>query len=282
MTFTAKARSLLDELGAGPVFVHSDPFRAARLVKPVRDRSTLLDSHIALMKDVARDRGLWMPAFNYDFPGTRVFKVASDEAEVGPIPERFRLAHAEWRTPIPLFSVSGFGTAQMVSWGDNTDPFGEDSIFSRLVASDGVVLYYGETFAYNTILHYAERSSGGPSYRYDKLFHGSVVKFDGFSIPGSLCYHVRPLGRDLDYDWTGMLQSALDSAVCRRVEGHPEVLASSARALCDFWIAAMRADPLALLDAKSRAWVEPMLQKLGRRFSIGDFEESAIIRPTHD
>lgn len=280
MSFTSKATALLAELGTGPMFVHSDPFRTARLVRPSRNRLALLDAHIALLRNVAGDRGLWLPAFNYDFPRTRVFDVAADRAQVGPIPEQFRTTVAEWRTPVPLFSVSGSGAVPAVSWGENTDPFGEDSIFARLVESDGVVLYYGDTFCYNTIVHYAERRSGGPPYRYDKLFPGHVMMPDGASIPGSLCYHVRPLGSDLDYAWAGLLVLALEAGVCRRVDGNPEVLAASARALCEFWIGTLRSDPLALLDQKSRAWVEPALEKLGRRFVIGDFE--SLLYVAHD
>jgi len=276
MSFASKATALLAELGTGPMFVHSDPFRTARLVKPSRNRLALLDAHIVLLRNVAGDRGLWIPAFNYDFPRTHVFDMAADPAQVGPIPEQFRTTVADWRTPVPLFSVTGSGAVPAVSWGENTDAFGEDSIFARLVESDGVILYYGDTFCYNTIVHYAERQSGGPAYRYDKCFPGHVVR-DGVSVPGSLCYHVRPLGTDLDYDWAGLLESALEAGICRRVDGNPEVLASSARALCAFWMESLRSDPLALLDKKSRAWAEPALEELGRRFTIGDFEQGDVI-----
>jgi aminoglycoside N3'-acetyltransferase len=272
MTFASKATELLAELGTGPVFVHSDPFRTARVVNSSRNREEFLDAHVAVLKEVAAGRGLWIPAFNYDFPRTGVFDVASDQAQIGPIPEHFRTTTAEWRTPAPIFSVSGTGTMPAVSWGENNDAFGDDSVFARLVESDGVILYYGDTFCYNTIVHYAERKSGGPLYRYDKLFPGRVITSDGVSIPGSLSYHVRPLGTDLDYDWDGLLESAVDAGVCRRVDGSPEVLASSARTISDFWVAELARDPLALLDQKTRAWVEPRLQQLGRRFMLADFE----------
>ena len=272
MTFASKAAALLAELGTGPVFAHSDPFRTARVVKPSRNRREFLDAHVSVLNELAGDRGLWIPAFNYDFPRSRVFDVAADQAQVGPIPEHFRTSAAEWRTPVPIFSVTGTGPMPSVSWGDNTDAFGEDCVFARLVESDGVILYYGDTFCYNTIVHYAEQQSAGPAYRYDKLFPGRVTTADGVAVPGSLCYHVRPLGTDLDYDWQGLLESALEAGVCRRVDGNPEVLASSARTLCEFWIAALKTDPLALLDLQTRSWVEPMLDKLGRRFVIADFE----------
>ena len=271
MKLATTIRSLIDSMGRGPVFVHSDPFRTARLVAPVRDRKAYLGAHVSLLCESAGARGLWLPAFNYDFPRSRVFDVEASPSQLGPIPEHFRTGAAEWRTPMPIFSVAGIGAEPRVRWGVQADPFGPDSIFARLVAEDGVILFYGETFHYNTIVHYAERVAGGP-YRYDKVFPGTVIMRDGTRAAGSLNYHVRPLGTGLDYDWPGLLDAAIATGVCRRLDGYPEVLAASARALCELWIGAMRDDPLVLLDDKTRKWVEPALEELGRRFLIGDFE----------
>lgn len=272
MTVAERISHLIGMMGGGPVFVHSDPFRAARLVTPVRDRAAYLDSHISIMKEAAVGRVLWLPSFNYDFPKSHVFDVRASESQLGPLPERFRTHHAEWRTPIPMFSICGTGPAPLPSWGADTDPFGDDSIFAELVRADGVVLYYGETFHYNTIVHFAERVSGGPVYRYDKFFPGKVVMADGATLDGSLNYHVRPLGTGLDYDWQRLLDEAIAAGVCRRLDERPEVLAASARGLCELWVKDMRRDPFALLDEKTRKWVEPAMEELGRRFDIGDFE----------
>ncbi len=272
MNVAATTVALLAELGRGPVFVHSDAFRTARLVGRAATRPDLLSAHVAMLKEMAAERDLWLPTFNYDFPRTRVFDLSVDEAQLGPIPQHFLTTAADWRSPIPIFSVAGSGHQPSVQWGDNTDPFGESCIFARLVEADGVILYYGDTFNCSTIVHYAERSAGGPEYRYDKLFPGRVVMRDGTSRRGSLCYHVRPFGTGLDYDWTGMLKAALSAGVCRRVEGHDELVAASARDLCSLWGGAIKADPLALLDAASRGWVAPALDGLGRRFLISDFE----------
>lgn len=272
MSAASSIAELIGSMGSGPVFVHSDPLRAARLVPPVRDRGAYLDSHIAVLRDAAGDRALWLPSFNYDFPKTHVFDVVANESQLGPIPERFRAYAAEWRTPIPMFSVAGLGAAPSPAWGPDTDPFGGDSIFAELMRRDGVVLYYGDTFHYNTIVHFAERVAGGPVYRYDKVFPGKVVMGDGTVVEGSLDYHVKPLGTGLDYDWPRLLDEAIEAGVCRRVERHPEVLAASARALTELWVGEMRADPFALLDEKTRKWAEPAIDELGRRFNIGDFE----------
>lgn len=266
-------QKLVEAMGSGPVFVHSDPFRAARLVKPVKDRAAFLDSHIDVLCHAACDRSLWLPTFNYDFPRTRVFDVASSESQLGPLPERFRTAAAAWRTAIPIFSIAGIGYDPEPRWETSTDPFGDDSIFAALVRNDGVVLYYGETFHYNTLVHYSERASGGPVYRYDKIFPGSVIMRDGSSVDGSLNYHVRPMGTGLDYDWPRLEQEALAAGVCRRLDQYPEILAASARGLHELWVSNLGDDPFALLDDNTRAWAEPRVQKLGRRFVMTDFEK---------
>jgi aminoglycoside 3-N-acetyltransferase len=278
MSVAQLAASLVDELGAGPVFVHSDPLRTASLVPPTRDRKAFLDSHVALLREISNGRSLIAPAFNYDFPRTRLFDVNNDPVQVGPVPEQFRTTAAEWRTHVPIFSVCGIGKDPGLPWGEMTDPFGPESIFAWLVANDAVILYYGGTFHYNTIVHYAERLTGGPLYRYDKIFSGDVRTESGSVEHGSLNYHVRPLGTGLDYDWDRLLEEALTAGVCRRLESNPQILAASSRELCDLWTTAMQRDPLALLDAATRAWVAPKLNGLGRRFEIGDFEpkQSAV------
>ena len=272
MSFTSNATALLSALGDGPVFVHSDVFRTVRLVAPSRDRRALLDAHVDLLKRVSGDRGLWLPSFNYDFPRSGVFDVADDESQVGPIPEHFRTSAAEWRTPVPMFSVAGTGSAPLIEWGENTNPFGVNSIFARLVAEDGVVLYYGDTFHYNTLVHYSEREAGGPVYRYDKLFRGRVIMTDGSSIGGSLQYHVRPMNTGLEYDWPRLKKEAENAGVLRHLDGYPEILAASAKGLNDLWISNLGNDPFALLDDATRSWAEPKVEKLGRRFVISDFE----------
>ena len=84
---TTAIEKLVDSLGSGPVFVHSDPFRAARMVKPVRDRNAYLDAHIDVLCHAACDRSLWVPTFNYDFPKTGLYDVRESESQLGPIPE---------------------------------------------------------------------------------------------------------------------------------------------------------------------------------------------------
>jgi aminoglycoside 3-N-acetyltransferase len=271
VTNATRIADFIRGFGSGPVFVHADPFRAAQLVPRARDRATHLDAHLALLLEVAGERPLWMPAFNYDFPRTRVFDIRETPSQLGPLPERFRLSRSGWRTAIPVFSVAGTGREPSITWGPDTDPFGEDSIFARLVAEDGVILYYGDTFHYNTIIHYAERFCG-PAYRYDKIFPGRVTRPDGTTADGTLLYHVKPLGMRFDYDWPAILSRALAASACARLAEHPEILAAGAGTLTRFLVEEMKDDPLALLDVETREWVGPALEKFGRRFVIEDFE----------
>jgi aminoglycoside 3-N-acetyltransferase len=266
---------MLSRLGSGPVFDHSDPFRAAPLVKKTRDRAAFLRSHLELLEWATKGTHMWMPAFNYDFPRTKIFNIEHDPAQLGPIPEEFRTSGSEWRTPIPIFSVTGTGENPGIEWGERTDPFGDKSLFAKLIEREGVILYYGDTFHYNTIVHYAERKAGGPVYRYDKIFPGTVIYSDDRRVDGSLNYHVRPLGSGLDYDWPRIHKRALDTGACVQSIDYPQIFAARAETLVDFFVDEMNDDPLALLNDETREWVEPALDRLGRRFELADFESPA-------
>jgi aminoglycoside 3-N-acetyltransferase len=123
-------------------------------------------------------------------------------------------------------------------------------------------------------VHYSERESGGPLYRYDKLFPGRVIMADASSVEGSLNYHVRPMNMGLDYDWPRLKTEAVNAGVLRHLDEFPEILAASARGLNDLWKANLADNPFSLLDQASRSWAEPRVNQLGRRFLLSDFEES--------
>jgi hypothetical protein len=76
----------------------------------------------------------------------------------------------------------------------------------------------------------------------------------------------------LDYDWQRLENQAVNAGVCRHLDGYPEILAASAKGLSDLWVESMGKDPFSLLDSETRAWAEPKVNELGRRFLISDFE----------
>lgn len=264
-----------DAFGDGPVLVHSDALNTLRLVPRNRDLNELADSHIKRINQMVDDRSIWMPAFNYSFPSSKMFNITEDASEVGLISERFRTQSA-WRTKTPIFNFSGNGEEPLIPLETEKpiDPFDKDSAFGFLTKNHGSILWYGAPIASATILHFVESGGNKPPYRYDKVFTGKVQTQDKM-IDISLKYHVRPRSGPLGYDWTRLNADAFESGVIRKVklEQEADIYACTASELVDFWNHRYEIDPFYFLDPASRAWTEPMVEKLGRRFEIQDFEE---------
>ncbi|MGE0880198.1 MAG: AAC(3) family N-acetyltransferase [Acidimicrobiia bacterium] len=262
------------EAPTGPVMVHCDAGQTHRLVPRRGTRDELLDAHCHNLRQLADGRALWVPAFNYDYCRTGRYDVAHDAAQIGPVAERVRAHDAEWRTLTPVFNVAGVGQkpSAVSDLADTVDPFGSSSVFAELADLDGVIVWYGAPIHATTFIHHVERASGGPIYRYDKFFAGEVV--NGPVVHRTtMRYHVRPMGRHLDYDWAGLEALMYAAKVLHRIDVDAPLLWASARALRELWLGALVADPLALVDEQSREWIEPELDRLGRPFLQSDFEQ---------
>lgn len=265
----------------GPVLVHCDARQTHPLVRDhpaVRRhpaRAAVLAAHLEVLDHLAGGRPLWLPAFNYDYCRGEPFDLAHTASQVGPITEHFRRS-AAWRSAMPVFSVCGTGAPfPGAAPGDGElDPFGDRSAFAALAEADGVIVWYGAPLSSTTMIHHAERSAGGPLYRYDKHFDG-LVSAAGRQHRTSLRYHVRPWGRHLDYDWPRLADDLATHGILQPLRPELGVSWASARALRTHWVGALSADPLALLDTEARGWVEPLLDRLGRRFEHRDFEPEA-------
>lgn len=271
----ARISDFLD-IGDGPVLVHSDALNTLRLVPRTRDICKLAQAHINKISHLAGGRNLWMPAFNYSFPRTHRYDLENDSSEVGLISEQFRES-ATWRTHTPIFNFTGTGVKPGIELFDEAtvDPFGPDSAFGDLIKFDGSILWYGAPIASATILHFVESHNSKPLYRYDKIFSGTVIN-GAKKINVHLKYHVRPLQGPLGYDWPRLTQDALESSVISKIklDAEADIFACSAGALADYWAERYSEDPFYFLDAPSRKWTEPLLETLGRRFNIQDFEET--------
>lgn len=268
-----KISSMVSRMGEGPLLVHADLLRAGVPFPRPRGRQDVLTAHWKTVSEIAADRRVWMHAFNYDFPHNGIHNIATDASQVGPFTEYFRTEIAKWRTSTPIFSFSGTGQAPPEDSGSQIDPFGDKSVYKYLVETDAVDLSYGASNSSSNIIHYVERKSGGPLYRYDKMFPGKVVFPDGSIRNVTLLYHVRPWGMGLEYDHDRMLSDLLEAGVCNVwTPGSLRFIVASARLLAKFWTEQLSRDPLYMLDQPTRGWVEPMIERLGRRFKIEDFE----------
>jgi len=261
-------KDAIHQSGAQRVLIHSDLLRGFRLRLPPNEG--LLAAHCKMLLGLGAD--VYMPTFNYDYPSTRLYDVANDVSKIGVITEYFRKNVAQWRTPVPIFSVAGVGYFPEITSENTIDPFDEGSVFGFLHRTGSLIMHYGSEFHATTFIHYVERVSGVLSYRYDKLFEGAVLN-NGVKSSVTLKFHVRPMGRSLDYDWGKLERDLVQAGLIQCFsEGATRILLLSAKDLVSFWIDKLSGDRLYLLNATSREWVDGLLNKLGRPFVQSDFE----------
>ncbi len=256
-----------------PVVAHSDLPNAAPFVCRSSDPLEFVSQNMLLLDDLQVD--LRVPAFNYDFPRTGFVDLRVAECQVGLLGNHMLRHWARYRTLDPLFSFARKSipsTRPVVR--DVLTAFGPGTDFDEVYRKGGAILMYGAPLCSLTLIHYVELVGGGPLYRYDKDFCGVVVDWDGTAHAITYRFHVRPAGRHLDYDWPRLRRHLVKAGALTYVdESNPELaFVLSVTDLVDAWRAAIDRDPLFLLDDESRQWVEPELQRLGRRFELGDFE----------
>lgn len=270
--------SIQNELAADksdlPLLAHADVFRARAAISNTSDPKLMLSRHMAALLAISGNRTLFIPSFNYGFTLTKVYRPEHDVSQVGVLTEHARTQWATWRCGPPVFNFSSnMPTEPSIPCDGEVDPFGPDTVFGLLHRKRGMVLMYGAPFSSFTFLHYIERLIGGPVYRYDKLFIGMVQEKDGIMRPVQLNYHCRPMGKTLEYDWVKLRSDAQEQGIVHNFKAPgSEVLLIDIALICQFWQDQLQRDPLYLLDQDSRAWVEPELSRLGRRFVVSDFE----------
>ncbi|MEZ5260650.1 MAG: AAC(3) family N-acetyltransferase [Acidimicrobiales bacterium] len=175
---------------------------------------------------------------------------------------------------MPVFSVCGTGAPfPGAAPGDGElDPFGDRSAFAALAEADGVIVWYGAPLSSTTMIHHAERSAGGPLYRYDKHFDG-VTWAAGRQHRTSLRYHVRPWGRHLDYDWPRLAADLATHGILQPLR--PEPVSHFRPRSADPLGGGSECRPARLARHRGPGWVELLLDWLGRRFEHRDFEPEA-------
>ena len=269
LRFTMKSN--LSNYAGKPALVHTDIVRTAPFISDTSQNAPL-QSHRQLFDSCMVD--WWIPAFNYQFPRTHELDLRTASIEAGKLNQFLHDEQwADFRTFDPMFSVLGKGTPPFQPT-ECVSSFGHGSMFDHLLDKDGVIVLYGATIASLTILHHAESIFGGVPYRYEKLISGKLTDDQGHSHSIEWRSHFRPFGQDLDYDWGKVETVLMNAGVVRQlVSGYPYLGSIiDARGCTDVLVEELKKDPLIFLDSKSRAWVEPKLNQLGRGFLITDFE----------
>lgn len=255
------------------VFVHSDVMNGFAIQRPNPfDRTAFLKTHFQALQALFSPADLWFPVFNYSFPKSGFFDQRTTPSAVGHLSEYVRTEVANWRTPVPVFSVSGTGEQPVFSAERTTDAYGTDSIFGQLVRRDGLIFFYGCDLKVFTFIHHCE-SIARCSYRYPKVFTGLMRDATGNEKEIAVQFHVRPRGSVLEYDWQRLQTDLLEQGILWSVGIEDrDFYIASARGVLEYWKDRLEEDPLFLLDRETKAWVEPALDELGRAFVLSDFE----------
>ncbi|MDA8746199.1 AAC(3) family N-acetyltransferase [Rubripirellula amarantea] len=261
---------------SGPVLVHADLMRARSFVGPVTSRQAMLAAQVEVLREACGSRPFWSPCFNYDFCKTGEVDLRSAKSQVGPLGEYLRTHSDFWRSTDPVFSICGDGRVIEDNTSSTIEAFGPLSGLAQLYSRGGAVLFYGAALSSATILHFAETLSGGPVYRYDKVFSGTMVSLDGVNRATDYIYHVRPMGWSLDYDWTRIRNDLIDQNLIRQqtFRGEEVAMACVVADLVDYWVERLSDDPLYFLDSDTRAKVESLKLSRGQRVSRNEFEQA--------
>lgn len=254
------------------LLIHADLMQGFKI--PFLNRNNFLVSHYNELKGLHDKLNIWMPAFNYEFLQNKIFDVKNSKSQVGVLSEYFRENISEWRSSMPVFSFSGNGNIPSFEFKDSiVDPFGKNSDFSILYENKAWLMHYGSLFNSSTILHYAERISEKLVYRYDKFFTGTILGVNNIISEVTINYHVRPMNNYLGYDWFKIENDLITEGILFKFEkDNTKILLCRINELIDFWLLKLSNDPFYLLDQKSKLWVIPAVDKLGRSFLVTDFE----------
>jgi len=261
---------------APPVFVHSDLHEGFRLMRRLGveiQGVDIVSSMVQFMSEICevKTSDLIFPGFNYDFGKSLVFDVEKDPVQVGAIPEALRSSASYQRTLVPFFSslhaqeAPSFNDTELNLWG-------ETSIFGLLAQQRGTILLFGTGIQSLTFLHHIEASvPGGPLYRYDKIFHGTV-RSGAHTKSCSVRMHVRPVGIPLNYDWPKIESLLRATESLQNIGGTAGALAISASSAKDVLLKALSEDPYFMLDDETVERVTKIVEKNSGRLKIEDFE----------
>lgn len=276
--------SFYNEHSSNSICVHSDLIKVMNIIpKGIREQAEIFNIHYELIRKIADERDIFFPTYNYDFTKSKEYFVKNSKAQIGFINESYRTRVSSWRTFTPIFNYAGNSrTKNKVSKfltieRQIIDPFDNDSFFKFLYDNNSTLVMYGTDLSNSfTGIYFLEHLAGRPLYRYDKFFKGKIFYNDNEYLV-NLKYHVRPLNIYQKYDYEKLENLAFNNNLIKIIRvNNCEIRLAPFRELCDFFLEFLKRDPYFLLDKKSKEIYEPMINKLGRRFILSDFENEEI------
>jgi aminoglycoside 3-N-acetyltransferase len=179
------------------LFVHSDLTAFGKLA--LFNRRAFCQAFIDVLQASVGEQGtLILPTFSYSFCKGVPYDVAHSPSTVGVLTEFFRQQPQVVRTRHPIFSAAISGKLkeyfQLVGMG----AFDCDSIFGKLHARQGKLLFLGVDMQVCTYIHYVEQMHGVP-YRFIKTFPG-IIKEGQREELAEATYFVRHLDQNVQLD----------------------------------------------------------------------------------
>lgn len=246
--------------------IHSDAralFPNTTKQNPILNRTSLVEKALEGLVDLLGENIL-IPTYAYDFSKTGVFDVQRTKSDLGSISNAV-INLPNWnREPTPIFShASNKFQPELV-----TSPFGAGSIFSRLRSEGGRIAFMGVGLNSMTFIHHVEHAAAVP-YRYQKTLKG-LVRTSTMEFNHELDLFVRPPGDLVEYDFE-KLEALLRVSKTLREIG-PRSFFIGASDAFEIIFDELSKDPLWLLSKSSGDKVKAVLDTLGTRFQMSDFE----------
>jgi aminoglycoside N3'-acetyltransferase len=267
---------MLGSTDIAPFMFHTDVSQINRkFLKSVNPNKKILEIIYEKIRGHFDTQELWFPAFNYDFPTTKLFNPKLDPIQVGVLNEAIRKFPEYTRSSVPMFSIIRSSDQPNMGMPEVAKPFGANGEFSELRRRKGSIVFFGASISAMTFIHYVEELVGIP-YRYPKIFKGEIVSERGNKELG-IQYLVRPKGMTLEYDWSLITAHLKKGDLIQADSSFGDYAILNCEDLTKFMVTEYSKNIFWTLTDDSRIEVESHLDKIGRPFAISDFEGNGEI-----
>ena len=237
----------------------------------VKPREQLLSDYWSVIREIAGERCLLFPTFNYGFCRDGIYDVVNAPAEVGVLNEYIRKLNPAQRTRTPVFNFCILNNKGF-SFSAVDNPFSVESTFGELVASNAGIVFFGARLDGNTFIHHVEEVMN-IGYRYIKPFPGEIIEPDGSRTQITLKYRVRPLDGNLRYDWTRLEADLVAEGLLHKYPlGYGHLLHFRADLLLEYWQAKMREEESYLLTPDTRQYLKELFENYGYPLTYASVE----------
>ena len=138
------------------------------------------------------------------------------------------------------------------------------------------ILFYGAPLNSASFIMYIEDTlPGGPIYRFKKKIDGTLVFKKKKNTKISLAFNVRPLSKNfpIEYDWHKIEGALYKARLIKKFKyGVIDIKILNLFKVTKYLHKKISKNSFYLLNKKSLIWARPLYKKLGRRFSLSDFE----------